>query len=113
MPPSSPFSGFTPFSSDLDSLLKRLLDALSQTIFSAVPARTRAVSLEATEVPAKIGLSLLFGVPYIYSILAIAALVFIGHFVRLDDQTGGGGYPARTAACVSGDQANRSVSHCR
>ncbi len=37
-----------------------------------------------------VGLSLIFGVAYIYSLLGIAALVFGGHFVTLDDDVPGG-----------------------
>jgi Holliday junction resolvase RusA-like endonuclease len=45
------FNEKNPFGTDLDNLLKRLLDALSQTVFSDAPGKDACVvSLEATKV---------------------------------------------------------------
>jgi Holliday junction resolvase RusA-like endonuclease len=49
--PQGKFNETNPFGTDLDNLLKRLLDALSQTVFSDAPGRDACVvSLEATKV---------------------------------------------------------------
>jgi Holliday junction resolvase RusA-like endonuclease len=49
--PRGKFNGTNPFGTDLDNLLKRLLDALSQTVFSDAPGKDACVvSLEATKV---------------------------------------------------------------
>jgi hypothetical protein len=49
--PREKFSGPSPFGADLDNLLKRLLDALGQTVFSEAPGKDACVvSLEATKV---------------------------------------------------------------
>ena len=37
-----------------------------------------------------VALSLLFDVPYIYSAIGIASLVFVGHLVTIDDDYAGG-----------------------
>ena len=45
------FHDVNPFGTDLDNLLKRFLDALSQTVFSEAPGKDACVvSLEATKV---------------------------------------------------------------
>jgi Holliday junction resolvase RusA-like endonuclease len=49
--PSDKFNGKNPFGTDLDTLLKRFLDALSKTVFSEAPGTDACVvSLEATKV---------------------------------------------------------------
>ena len=49
--PQGKFNETNPFGTDLDNLLKRLLDALSQTVFSDAPGKDACVvSLEATKV---------------------------------------------------------------
>lgn len=49
--PRGKFNATNPFGTDLDNLLKRLLDALSQTVFSDAPGKDACVvSLEATKV---------------------------------------------------------------
>jgi Holliday junction resolvase RusA-like endonuclease len=49
--PREKFNGASPFGTDLDNLLKRLLDALSRTVFSDAPGKDACVvSLEATKV---------------------------------------------------------------
>lgn len=49
--PREKFNGASPFGADLDNLLKRLLDALSQTVFAEAPGKDACVvSLEATKV---------------------------------------------------------------
>lgn len=52
--PRTKFNGSNPFGTDLDNLLKRLLDALSQTVFSDVPGKDACVvSVEAAKVLVK------------------------------------------------------------
>lgn len=55
-------------------------------------ARTIRYAVIWTSVAASIvfALSLIFRVPYIYSIIGIAGLVFGGHFITLDDDYPGG-----------------------
>lgn len=49
--PKEKFHAKNPFGTDLDNLLKRFLDALSQTVFSDAPGKDACVvSLEATKV---------------------------------------------------------------
>ena len=49
--PSEKFNGKNPYGTDLDNLLKRFLDALSQTVLSEAPNQDACiVSLEATKV---------------------------------------------------------------
>ena len=49
--PKDKFHNKNPFGTDLDNLLKRFLDALSQTVFSDAPGKDACVvSLEATKV---------------------------------------------------------------
>jgi Holliday junction resolvase RusA-like endonuclease len=48
--PREKFNGASPFGADLDNLLKRLLDALSRTVFSDAPGKDACVvALEATK----------------------------------------------------------------
>jgi Holliday junction resolvase RusA-like endonuclease len=49
--PREKFHNGNPFGNDIDNLLKRLLDALSKTVFSDVPGKDACVvSVEATKV---------------------------------------------------------------
>jgi Holliday junction resolvase RusA-like endonuclease len=49
--PQGKFNDANPFGTDIDNLLKRLLDALSRTVFSEAPGRDACVvSVDATKV---------------------------------------------------------------
>lgn len=55
-----------------------------------IPTIRRIVIFAALALASSIALSLLFGVPYVYTISGFAGWLFLGHLITLDDDFPGG-----------------------